>query len=533
MSSTEKPVASLPDTRSNFLADFSASIVVFLVAVPLCMGIAIASDVPIQYGLISGIVGGLVVGFLGGSAMQVSGPAAGLTVLIYGIVHDPQLGLPMLGIIVVGAGIIQISAGLFRLGRWFRAVSPAVIQGMLAGIGVLIFASQFHVMVDDDPRKNGLLNLVSIPESFWKGITPSSDVVHDEAAQIGILTLAILLLWKNLLPKKIQMIPAPLVAIVVATIAVTLLAWPIQKVDIAGLKLIHPQPNALERLFEEPGVLSAVLVAMASVAFIASAETLLCATAVDQLHQGPRTNYNRELFAQGIGNTICGFIGGLPMTGVIVRSAANVEAGAKTRMSAILHGVWLLLFVAAFPFVLNYIPKAALAAVLVYTGYKLMNITAIRELWKYGKGEVFIYAATVITIVSVGLLAGVVLGIVISALRLLYVFSHLAIEMKDDPENNRTVLHAEGAATFIRLPVFEQALKSVPRGRELHINLELLTFIDHACLDMLMSWEKQHEATGGSLIMDWATLRGRFGQMNNNHKKQNASEDGSSDAMSA
>src|SRR5262245_25707634 len=227
----------LPILKSDFLA----SIVVFLVALPLCMGIANACGLPPALGLITGIVGGLIVGFLAGCPLQVSGPAAGLVVVVAGIVGDERFGatqqerIAMLGVIVLGGGALQVIAGLCHLGQWFRAVSPAVIEGMLAGIGVLIFASQFHVMVDDSPREDGVANILSIPEAVYKGLVPQEhppqkgesekvwqaeavrQVNHRHAAQLGVLTILVLVLWKLLMPKKLQLLPAPLVAIVAAT----------------------------------------------------------------------------------------------------------------------------------------------------------------------------------------------------------------------------------------------------------------------------------------------------------------------------
>jgi MFS superfamily sulfate permease-like transporter len=228
------------------------------------------------------------------------------------------------------------------------------------------------------------------------------------------------------------------------------------------------------------------------------------------MHNGPRTKYDRELTAQGIGNMICGALGALPMTGVIVRSAANVEAGAKTRASAILHGVWLLLFVAALPWVLKMIPTASLAALLVFTGYKLVNLKVVKELRQYGKGEVAIYAATLVTIVATDLLTGVLTGIALSALKLLYRFAHLHIRLADEPGRGATVMYLDGAATFIRLPKLAAALEKVPPSTELHVHFERLQYVDHACLDLLMNWEKQHQATGGQLVIDWEQFTARF-----------------------
>jgi MFS superfamily sulfate permease-like transporter len=504
--------------------DFLASVVVFLVALPLCMGIAIASGVPPEkaaaVGVMTGIIGGLIVGFFSGSPLQVSGPAAGLSVLIFELVRAH--GWAAIGIIVLLAGAIQFVAGLLRLGQWFRAVSPAVIHGMLAGIGVLIFASQFHIMVDDQPRGTGLQNLLSIPEAVYKGVVPSDggSSSHEFAARIGLLTIAVIALWKPLVPRVLKVVPAPLVAVVVATVATAVLALPIKMVQI---------PNNLTDAIQFPTLevvqaldWRALVVAGVSVAFIASAETLLCATAVDQLHQGPRTRYDRELAAQGVGNMLCGLIGALPMTGVIVRSATNVEAGGRTRLSTILHGTWLLVFVCLLPWTLRLIPTAALAAILVYTGYKLVSVKAIKTLWSYGKSEVAIYAATLAVIVAKDLLTGVLVGIALSVLKLVYTFSHLNIRLVGPtvrpgeeaaaPTGARTVLYLEGAATFIRLPKLAAALEAVPPNTELHVHFEGLTYIDHACLDLLINWEKQHEATGGSLVVDWESLTARFRQ---------------------
>lgn len=314
-----------------------------------------------------------------------NGSAAGLTVLVYEIVE--KHGLAMLGTIVLLAGLMQAAAGLLKLGQWFRAISPAVIQGMLAGIGVLIIASQIHVVVDDAPRGSGLENLLSIPGAIWKGVMPLDGSSHHLAAGVGLLTIIIMAVW-SFAPKRVRLIPAPLVAVTAATLLTAALQLPIKNVSVPSNLMSVVQWPALSKLaaaFEWP-----VLGAALAIALIASAETLLSAAAVDRLHNGPRTEYNRELLAQGVGNTLCGVLGALPMTGVIVRSSANVEAGAKTRLSAFLHGAWMLAFVALLPFVLNLIPTASLAAVLVYTGFKLVTPKAARQLARFGKSEVAI-----------------------------------------------------------------------------------------------------------------------------------------------
>jgi MFS superfamily sulfate permease-like transporter len=249
-----------------------------------------------------------------------------------------------------------------------------------------------------------------------------------------------------------------------------------------------------------------------ALAIVASAETLLCATAVDQMHQGQRTQYDRELAAQGIGNMICGLLGALPMTGVIVRSSANIQAGATTRLSAVLHGLWLLLFVVALGAMLRMIPTASLAAILVYTGYKLVNLKAMKKLWQCGKSEAAIYAATVVTIVVVDLLSGVILGVVLSAVKLLHAFSRLTIDLKFSDFDQKSVLSLDGTATFISLPKLAAALEGVPKNAELHVDLQHLAYIDHACLELLMTWAKQHESVGGNLVIDWDSLHAKVGR---------------------
>jgi MFS superfamily sulfate permease-like transporter len=505
--------------------DLLASVVVFLVALPLCMGIAIASGVPAEkaaaVGILTGIIGGIVVGTFAGSPLLITGPAAGLSVLVYELIQ--KFGWEMIGLVVLISGGIQFVAGMLRLGQWFRAVSPAVIHGMLAGIGVLIVVSQFHIMLDDKPREDGIANILSLPEAVWRGIVPTENANHDTAARVGILTIVILAFWKKVAPSRLKLIPPPLVAVTTATLVTVLLNLPIKQVTL---------PDALTSAITWPSISGLtnwaawqpIVMAAVSIAFIASAETLLSASAVDQMHQGPRTRYDRELMAQGLGNMVSGCVGALPMTGVIVRSAANVQAGARSQKSEILHGVWLLMFVSLFPFILRWIPTASLAAILVYTGFKLINVKMIGELKKYGISEVLIYIATIVCIVAFDLLTGVLAGFGLSILKLLATFSHLHVRIEDEPRSGRTNLYLEGTATFLRLPRLAAKLEQVPAGRELHVHFEDLEYIDHACLDLLINWGKQHSATGGSLVIDWESLTARFrqpGQLDSNGNGKN------------
>ena len=488
-------------------SDLLASVVVFLVALPLCMGISIASGMPPTAGLITGIVGGIVVGFLAGSPLQVSGPAAGLSVLVLELVKAH--GVEMIGTIVLFAGLLQFVAGQLKLGQWFRAVSPAVIHGMLAGIGVLILVSQFHVMLDGKPIGTGIQNLLGIPAAIINAVQAGDHFLT--AGELGLATIAVIFGWSAFAPKSLKAVPAPLVGVVFAMIAAALLHLDtIKYVEVPKDFLLQalnnfPTIEKLSRIMEWP-----ILIGAISIAFIASAETLLCATAVDQMHAGPRTKYDKELSAQGVGNAICGLLGVLPMTGVIVRSGANVEAGAKTRASAILHGIWLLIFVAALPWTLTYIPLSALAAVLVFTGYKLAYPKILPTLKKFGWGEVAIYFITIVTIVATNLLEGVLVGLGLSLLKLLYSFSHLEVVTEEVPGENRVNLKLKGSATLIRLPLLAAELETLRPDAHVHVLIDELDYIDHACIDLLTNWDKQRKATGGSLEIEWEGLANKY-----------------------
>ncbi|MEM1030272.1 MAG: SulP family inorganic anion transporter [Myxococcota bacterium] len=480
--------------------DLVASVVVFLVALPLCMGIAIASGAPPALGLVTGMVGGLVVGMIGGAPLQVSGPAAGLTVLVWDLIQ--RYGLGALGVAVLIAGALQMGAGLLKLGRWFRAVSPALVQGMLAGIGVLILASQFHVMIDDKPAGSGFANLVTIPVALGKSLAPSADH-HHLAAIIGVLTVATIVVWHQFRPSRLKAVPGPLVAVLVGAGAANALGWPIQYVDVPDRlwgSLNIPSPSAFSLLTD-----AAFLSAAVGIGIIASAETLLCATAVDRIAPESRTRYDRELFAQGVGNALCGLMGALPMTGVIVRSSANVEAGGRTKLSAILHGVWLLGLVVVFPGVLSKIPTASLAAILVYTGYRLANPAQVRQWWATGRGEALVFGVTVVGIVATDLLTGVALGFAVAMAKLLLTFTVLEVEVVEGP-GARLDVSLRGAATFVRLPVLAEFLEGLPDAHEVHLHVGAVSHIDHACLDLLRDFEARYEAAGGSLQVAWDEL---------------------------
>ncbi|WP_323810525.1 SulP family inorganic anion transporter [Sphingobium baderi] len=469
--------------------DFTASIVVFLVAMPLCMGIAIASGVPPEKGLVTGIIGGIVVGLLAGSPLQVSGPAAGLAVIVFEIVQ--QQGLSALGPILILAGAIQVIAGLLRVGGWFRAISPAVVHGMLAGIGVLIVVGQFHVLFDDKPLSSGLANLLAMPGQIF-GLTNQDAAM---AFAVGLVTISGMIGWEKIRPASMKLLPGALVGVVLATLVAFFLGLPVARVAVPESimsAVTLPEGNLFAQMMTPSVITTAV-----AIAFIASAETLLSAAAVDRMHDGVRTNYNRELSAQGVGNLLCGFAGALPMTGVIVRSSANVQAGGKTRLSTILHGIWILGFVALLPWLLREIPMAALAGILVVTGVRLVSLDHAKHLLhRYGPLPAVVWAATLVTVVTTDLLAGVLVGIGLSLLEMLPHVRRLGLKIDETSWDNKHEVALDGTASFFSLPGLSARLEALPAGRVIILNVERLGHIDHTCAEMLREWIDRRRNAG-------------------------------------
>jgi len=493
-----------PATKT-FTRDFTASIVVFLVAMPLCMGIAIASGVPPEKGLITGIIGGIVVGALAGSPLQVSGPAAGLAVIVFEIVQ--KQGLSALGPILLLAGVFQILAGIFKLGGWFRAISPGVVHGMLAGIGVLIVVGQFHVLFDDSPLPSGLQNLSAMPAQLF-GLSPMTVAGAERAFLIGLITIGSMLGWEKFRPASMKLVPGALVGVLAGTLVAFFGGMDVVRVTV-------PESIVAAIALPDEGFLGAfnstILVTAIAIAFIASAETLLSAAAVDRMHDGVRTDYNKELRAQGVGNMLCGAVGALPMTGVIVRSSANVQAGAMTRASAILHGVWILGFVALLPWLLREIPMSALAGILVVTGWRLVSLHHVRHLFQhYGPMPAVIWAATLIMVVAADLLTGVIVGLALSLVELVPHAKRLRLGLDQKEEGAQSRIALEGTATFVTLPKLSAALDAVPAGRKVLLNVERLRHIDHTCAEMLSEWLQRRRAAGAETVVhgDVSHLKG-------------------------
>ncbi len=475
--------------------DFTASIVVFLVAMPLCMGIAIASGVPPEKGLITGIIGGMVVGLFAGSPLQVSGPAAGLAVLVFEFVTEH--GLSALGPLLILAGLFQLVAGFLKLGGLFRSISPAVVHGMLAGIGALIVVGQFHILFDGKPLSSGLGNLAAMPGRLL-GLQPYNLRSTEFALLIGLATIAVMLGWEKLRPRSMKLVPGALLGVVAATLIASGFGLEVARIDVPASivgAIDAPSEGFLGQMMQPWMLLTAL-----AIAFIASAETLLSAAAVDRMHDGVRTDYNKELRAQGIGNLLCGFAGALPMTGVIVRSSANVQAGAVSRLSAILHGVWILGFVALLPWLLREIPMAALGAILVVTGWRLVSLTHVRHLLDhYGPLPAAIWAATFVLVVTTDLLTGVVVGLLLSLLELIPHARSLRLKIAEVHDEERIRIVLEGAATFIGLSRLTNVLERVPHGRAVRLDLRRVKGIDHTTAELIREWLARRRGAGHSV----------------------------------
>ncbi len=483
--------------RSWLARDVSASFVVFLVAMPLCMGIAIASGVSPERGLLTGIIGGIVVGLLSGSPLQVSGPAAGLVVMVFAIVED--YGLGALGPILLLAGALQCLAGALRLGRWFRAISPAVVHGMLAGIGVLIVVGQLQVLVDSKPKASGLDNLLAAPGAIL-GLLPLDGVGGEAALLVGLVTIGVMIGWEKLRPASLRLVPGALLGVGAGTAAAAALALPVLHVTVPDRlwdTITLPDGEAFGQLLQ-PGVMLTAL----ALAFVASAESLLSASAVDRMQDKVRTNYDRELFAQGVGNGLSGLLGGIPMTGVIVRSSANVQAGATTRLSTILHGVIILVFVALLPGVLRLVPTAALAGVLVVTGWRLIGVHHVLELRRhYGRMPVAIWLATFAGVVATDLLTGVLAGLALSVVESVRHLRRPGFRVRKVNTDAAIELRLAGTATFLRLPQLLSAVEAVPAGRDLRIRTRGLWHMDHTFASTLQQLAARGSKDGGRILV--------------------------------
>lgn len=478
----------------NLRHDLPASIVVFFVAVPLCLGIALASGAPLFSGLVAGIVGGIVVGMISGSQLGVSGPAAGLAVIVLAAID--QLGFQAFLVSVVLAGILQIGFGLLRGGFIAYFFPTSVIKGMLAGIGIIIILKQIPHAFGHDANPEGQLAFVQPDgDTTLSSMTALMNNFETSAIIISLISLAILLLWEAVLVKRskiFQLIQGPLVAVAFGIIfqmvasrhfpdfaleASHLVTVPIIG-SLAGLTDVLIFPDWSQTFT------SAVLITAVTLAVVASLETLLCVEATDKMDPIKRvTPTNRELVAQGCGNCISGLIGGLPITQVIVRSSANIQSKAHSKLSAILHGFFLLIFVLLLPHVLNLIPLAVLASILFIVGYKLAKPAIFRDIYNSGMDHFIPFVSTILGIVFTDLLLGIAIGMfcaVFMTLRRHFLGSfELNIEDHESPDHTHhiTIKLAEEVSFFSRASLL-QTLGNVPDGSEVIIDLSKNKHID-------------------------------------------------------
>lgn len=478
--------------------NFAPGLVVFLVALPLCLGIALASGAPPLSGIIAGIIGGIVIGFISNSNISVSGPAAGLTAIVLTAITD--LGAFELflcaGII---AGIIQLALGFIRAGSISNYFPNNVIEGMLAGIGIIIILKQIpHALgFDKDYEGNESLFNEGINFGYFNELFSA---IHPGAVVITLVSVVILLTWDYVpVLKKIKMLPGALVAVVTGILINEIFKSTGSALAVGPEHLVSlPVPQTLSEfgnLITLPnfqGFLNPqVWVAGATIAIVASIETLLCIEASDRLDVRRRiTDTNLELKAQGIGNLVSSFIGGLPMTSVVVRSSANANAGATSKTAAIIHGILLLLCVVSIPFLLNLIPFATLAAVLILVGYKLAKPATFLHFWHNGKYQFVPFLATVLAVVFTDLLKGVGIGLVISIIYILQGNMKRAYYLNRETLNDTDefTIRLSEEVSFLNKAAIKKTLKNVKPGSKVTINAKTTSYIATDVLDMIQDF---------------------------------------------
>ncbi|MFI5678470.1 bifunctional SulP family inorganic anion transporter/carbonic anhydrase [Streptomyces cellulosae] len=482
-------------------ADVSASIAVFLIALPLSLGIALATGAPLQAGLVAAAVGGLVAGKLGGSPLQVSGPAAGLAVVTADLIH--RYGWRTTCAITVLAGLAQLGLGCLRVARTALAVSPAIVHGMLAGIGVTIAVAQLHIVLGGTPQSAVLDNLRALPAQLAG--------LHPAAVFVSVLTLSLLLLWPRIpgrAGRLLRKLPAALIAVAGATATASLTGLTLPKVDLPSWS-----SHALAGLPEGPvlGLVAAVL----TTTLVCSVQSLLGAVAVDKLVSGRpglsarvgRSDLDRELLGQGAANIVSGSLGGLPVAGVAVRSSANVHAGAVSRNSTMLHGVLVVVAALLMVPILEFIPLASLAALVMAVGIQMVSLHHIRTVTRHR--EVLVYVVTTLGVVLFGVLEGVALGIAVAVAVSLHRLTRTRIT-HDEKEGVHHV-HVRGQLTFLAVPRLSRALHLVPQGTRAVVELDG-SFMDHAAYEALQDWHKTHTAQGGSVHLTGRRAGIRIGE---------------------
>jgi len=478
---------------ANLKSDFSSGLVVFLVALPLCLGIALASGAPLFSGIISGIIGGIVVGFLSKSHLSVSGPAAGLTAIVLVAITDLGAFDVFLTAVFI-AGLIQLALGFLKAGGISNFFPTNVIEGMLAGIGVIIFLKQIPKALGSDVSVGSGL-------AIFSDVAASFGDVKMGVVIVTAISLVIILIW-NKIPalSSIKLLPAALIAVTVGVLINELLfkgtAYEITSKYLVSL----PVPTNLEEfkaIIVTPNFAAitnpTVWIVAITIAVVASIETLLCIEAADRMDVQKRyTDTNVELKAQGIGNVISALLGGLPMTSVVVRTSANANAGAKSKISTVIHGVLLLISVLTIPVLLNKIPFATLAAVLLLIGYKLAKPSIFNHFWKQGKYQFVPFIATFGAVVFLDLLKGVALGMVISIIFVLKGNIKRAYNFRKEEYKDGDVIHIDLAqeVSFLNKAAIKSTLTSIPENSNVIINAAETVYIAHDVLDLIKEFKK-------------------------------------------
>ena len=486
----------------NLKYDIPAGIVVFLVAMPLCLGIALASGAPLYSGLIAGIVGGIVIGFLSNSELSVSGPAAGLAAIV--LVQIQTLGsFQTFLLAVVLAGALQIIMGTLRAGFIANYFPSNVIKGMLTAIGIIIIMKQIpHAFgYDKDTEGDMAFQQADGANTFSEIWITLTQHIHWGSTLVALISLAILILWERPFMSRFKLIPGALVAVVMSVILNQIFIssgspLAIPQVDLVNVPVASDFNSFLGQFtfpdFSQLGN-KAVYVAAVTIAAVASIETLLCIEAVDKLDPHRRvTNTNRELFAQGVGNMASGLVGGLPVTSVIVRSSANVAANAQTKTSTIIHGFLLLFCAALIPMVINMIPLSALAAVLLVVGYKLAKPALFKQMWTAGKYQFMPFIVTVVAIVFTDLLTGVGIGMVVATFAILRGNMKAPYFFHKDKHNKGDVIVIEltQEVSFLNKASLKLTLDHLPHNSKVIIDASKTIYIDYDVLDLIKEFQK-------------------------------------------
>ena len=486
---------------ANLKSDFASGLVVFLVALPLCLGIAMASGAPLFSGIISGIIGGVVVGYLSQSHISVSGPAAGLTAIILTAITDLGAFDVFLTAVFI-AGLLQLALGFLKAGSISNYFPTNVIEGMLAGIGVIIILKQIpHAFGYDADFEGNQSFAQNDGINSFSALFEVFNHIQLGAVVITLASLVILISWdKFSFLKKLKLVPGALVAVIIGIILNELFIQTGSSLAISKEHLVSlPIPQSFEEfktIIVTPnfaGITNPqVWIVGLTIAIVASIETLLCIEASDRMDAQKRyTDTNIELKAQGIGNIVSSLLGGLPMTSVVVRSSANNNAGAKSKMSAIIHGVLLLLSVLAIPAILNKIPLATLATILILVGYKLAKPATFIHFWEKGKYQFVPFIATLVAVVATDLLKGVLLGIVISVIFILRGNLKRAYSFKKEQYVDGDIIHIDLAqeVSFLNKAAIKLTLSEIPENSNVIINAKDTVYISHDILDLIKEFK--------------------------------------------